>query len=127
MHRFATATVAILLSAPLQWAQDRAPISQPPTNESQEPTSSSQSQLITIPAGTRIPLSLIGSIHTKSARRGDVVHLETRYPVIVGYRDCDSCCDLRRRRNRQGDQERFRLSYCRIADALHPTELRKWL
>jgi len=76
MHKLAAATVAGLLTAASQWAQDRAPISQPPTNEPQE--------TITIPAGTRIPLSLIISIHTKSAHRGDLVHLETQYPVIVG-------------------------------------------
>jgi len=39
--------------------------------------------MIIIPAGTRTPLSLIISIHTKLARRGDVVHLETQYPVLV--------------------------------------------
>ena len=70
MHRLATVTVAVLLTAALQWAQDRAPISQSPTNEPQGLITSSQSRMITIPAGTRIPLSLISSIHTKSARRG---------------------------------------------------------
>ena len=84
MHRLVTATVAVLFTATLQWAQDRVPISQQPTNETQEPVTSSQNLTITIPAGTRIPLSLLSAIHTKSTRRGDLVHLETRYPVLVG-------------------------------------------
>jgi hypothetical protein len=83
VYRLVTATVAVLLTASLQFAQDRAPISQPPTTEPQGPVTSSQNLTITIPAGMRIPLSLISAIRTKSIRRGDLVHLETRYPVIV--------------------------------------------
>jgi hypothetical protein len=83
VHRLVTSTVAVLLTATLQWAQDRPPVSQPPTTEPQGPVSSNPNLTITIPAGTRIPLSLISAIRTKSIRRGDLVHLETRYPVIV--------------------------------------------
>ena len=75
MRRLPIATIAGLLLATSPWAQNRAPIPNPSANEPQG---------ITIPAGTRIPLSLIIPIHTNLARRGDVVHLETRYPVIVG-------------------------------------------
>jgi hypothetical protein len=81
MRRLATATIAILLTATSQRAQDRAPNSPSPPNEIE---GTSTSGLITIPAGTRIPVSLLIPIHSKSARRGDLVHLETQYPVIVG-------------------------------------------
>src|SRR5215813_6545764 len=38
---------------------------------------------LTVPAGTRVPLSLLIGIRTKEVHRGDVVHFETRYPVYV--------------------------------------------
>jgi type IV secretion system protein VirB10 len=38
---------------------------------------------ITIPAGTRIPLSLKQAISTKNAREGDAVYAETAFPYVV--------------------------------------------
>ena len=91
MHRFCvTAAGAIFVtSTPLQWAQDPSPQfpSHPRMNPRNLPVPARVQLIITIPAGTRIPLSLIGSIHTKSARRGDVVHLETPVSSNCGYRD----------------------------------------
>jgi hypothetical protein len=84
MRRLATATIAGLLMASSQWAQDRAPIRQQRPTEPQEISTSSQNQLVTIPAGTRIPLSLIIRVQTKLAHRGDLVYLETQYPVVIG-------------------------------------------
>ncbi|MGA7892715.1 MAG: hypothetical protein WCA49_05800, partial [Candidatus Sulfotelmatobacter sp.] len=40
----------------------------------------------TIPAGTRIPLSLKQAISTKNAREGDAVYAETAFPFVVGDR-----------------------------------------
>ena len=70
MRRCATTATAGLLMASSCWAQERdlAP----------------QHDQIVVSVGTRIPLSLLTEVHTKLARRGDLVHLETRYPVIVG-------------------------------------------
>jgi hypothetical protein len=41
---------------------------------------------ITIPAGTRIPLSLKQAISTKNAREGDAVYAETAFPFVVADR-----------------------------------------
>lgn len=39
--------------------------------------------VLTIPAGTRIPLSLKQAISTKTAREGDPVYAETSFPFVV--------------------------------------------
>jgi hypothetical protein len=39
--------------------------------------------VVTIPAGTRIPLSLKQAISTKNAREGDAVYAETAFPFVV--------------------------------------------
>jgi len=41
---------------------------------------------LTIPAGTKIPLSLKQAISTRSAREGDAVYAETAFPFVVGER-----------------------------------------
>jgi type IV secretion system protein VirB10 len=41
---------------------------------------------ITIPAGTKIPLSLKQAISTKNAREGDAVYAETAFPYVVNER-----------------------------------------
>ena len=41
---------------------------------------------LTIPAGTRVPLSLKQAISTKTARDGDPVYAETAFPFIVNER-----------------------------------------
>jgi hypothetical protein len=42
--------------------------------------------VVTIPAGTRIPLSLKQAISTKNAREGDSVYAETAFPFVVNDR-----------------------------------------
>ena len=42
--------------------------------------------LVTIPAGTKIPLSLKQAISTKNAREGDAVYAETAFPFVVDNR-----------------------------------------
>jgi hypothetical protein len=45
--------------------------------------SPSNPNTITIPAGTKIPLSLKQAISTKNAREGDAVYAETAFPFVV--------------------------------------------
>jgi hypothetical protein len=46
----------------------------------------SDPNVITIPAGTKTPLSLKQAISTKNAREGDAVYAETAFPFVVGDR-----------------------------------------
>jgi type IV secretory pathway VirB10-like protein len=56
-----------------------APNPAAPSVESEKPT-------LTIPAGTRIPLSLKQAISTKTAKTGDPVYAETAFPFVVNDR-----------------------------------------
>lgn len=47
------------------------------------PSSSVDPNIVTIPAGTKIPLSLTQAISTKNAREGDAVYAQTAFPFIV--------------------------------------------
>ncbi|HSZ63812.1 MAG TPA: hypothetical protein VK828_18575 [Terriglobales bacterium] len=47
---------------------------------------SAEKSLLTIPAGTSIPLSLKQAISTKSARDGDPVYAETAFPFVINER-----------------------------------------
>jgi hypothetical protein len=42
-----------------------------------------QAQVLTVPAGTKIPLQLTGPLTTRTARVGDAVHAETTFPVAA--------------------------------------------
>lgn len=53
-----------------------------PSTVAEEPAS----KHYTIKPGTRIPLSLINSVSTKSAAEGDRVYLETVFPIVEGGR-----------------------------------------
>jgi type IV secretion system protein VirB10 len=44
------------------------------------------SSILTIPAGTKIPLALKQAISTKNAKEGDPVYCETTFPFVVGDR-----------------------------------------
>src|ERR1700723_847468 len=50
------------------------------------PAPVSDPNAITIPAGTKIPLSLKQAISTKNAREGDAVYAETAFPFVVDNR-----------------------------------------
>src|ERR1700733_6987737 len=43
----------------------------------------SDPNVITIPAGTKIPLSLAQAISTKNAREGDAVYATTAFPFVM--------------------------------------------
>jgi hypothetical protein len=71
-------------------AQAQAPDTAPtPETKQQAPAQIDQAppadkQAIVIPAGTRIQLRLVNSIHTHLAKRGDAVRATTAFPVTVG-------------------------------------------
>src|SRR6266849_3281458 len=50
------------------------------------PAGPSDPNAITIPAGTKIPLSLAQAISTKNAREGDAVYATTAFPFVVDNR-----------------------------------------
>jgi type IV secretion system protein VirB10 len=50
------------------------------------PKPASDPNTFTIPAGTKIPLSLKQAISTKNAREGDAVYAETAFPLVVDSR-----------------------------------------
>ena len=50
------------------------------------PSSVVDPNIVTIPAGTKIPLSLKQAISTKNARDGDAVYAETAFPFVVNDR-----------------------------------------
>ena len=74
------ASIWVLLLAGLAAAQTTlAPDSAAPAVESGKP-------MLTIPAGTRVPLTLKQAISTKTARDGDPVYAETAFPFVVNER-----------------------------------------
>jgi type IV secretion system protein VirB10 len=50
------------------------------------PTAASDPITVTIPAGTKIPLSLAQAISTKNAREGDAVYATTAFPFVMDNR-----------------------------------------
>jgi len=54
-----------------------------PAAAATSPAPSSNPNTVTIPAGTKIPLSLKQAISTKNAHEGDAVYAETAFPFVV--------------------------------------------
>jgi hypothetical protein len=74
-----------LLIASGCWAQEPPASPQRVPDPVQEQTpSAAQKQTFTIPAGTRIPLTLMNPIWAKTAKPGDSVRAVTAFPVTVG-------------------------------------------
>ncbi|HTM90228.1 MAG TPA: hypothetical protein VL155_18630 [Terriglobales bacterium] len=78
----------VLLCATLGWAQanpqranNNKPAAQPETTATEHPAHN-----LMVPAGTKIPLSLVQAISTKNARQGDPVYASTSFPVTIGGR-----------------------------------------
>src|SRR5690242_11079919 len=85
MHRSMVPGLAILLIPFVSLARQHGSIRCNPsqtavTNSALRP---SDHEFVTIPAGTRIPISLVIGLHTRVAHRGDTVYFETRLPVYV--------------------------------------------
>jgi hypothetical protein len=77
--------MAGLLIASGCWAQEPVPSPQQPSAPVQEQTAPpAQKETLTVPAGTRIPLTLANPIRTRTARPGDAVRAATAFPVTVG-------------------------------------------
>jgi len=57
-----------------------------PTPDPAAPAVDSGKPMLTIPAGTRVPLSLKQAISTKTAKDGDPVYAETSFPFVVNER-----------------------------------------
>ena len=75
-----TASTWVLLLVGIAAAQTTlAPDPAAPAVESGKP-------MLTIPAGTRVPLTLKQAISTKTARDGDPVYAETSFPFVVNER-----------------------------------------
>ena len=74
------ASAMVLLLAAIAAAQSSLPLA--PAAPAAEPGK----LMLTIPAGTRIPLSLKQAISTKTARDGDPVYAETAFPFVVNER-----------------------------------------
>jgi type IV secretion system protein VirB10 len=77
-----TAPAEPAAGAPAATVPSPAPTAAP----SPAPTAVSDPNLITIPAGTKIPLSLKQAISTKNAREGDAVYAETAFPFVMDNR-----------------------------------------
>ncbi len=78
--RIRAASFWVLLLAGIAAAQTTlAPDAAAPAVESGKP-------MLTIPAGTRVPLTLKQAISTKTARDGDPVYAETAFPFVVNER-----------------------------------------
>ena len=77
--KISAACICALVTA-MAFAQSSSPSDTAKT--SPEPEKS----LLTIPAGTSIPLSLKQAISTKNAREGDPVYAETAFPFVVADR-----------------------------------------
>jgi hypothetical protein len=84
----------ILLISSMSFAQEAAQSTSVPGDSSASrrvaanpvPAPASDPNAITIPAGTKIPLSLKQAISTKNAREGDAIYAETAFPFVVDNR-----------------------------------------
>jgi hypothetical protein len=76
LARTFTLVLIFLIPAARVWAQESAAPARP----------SQGSSAITVPADTRIPLSLKNSVNTKTAYVGQAIYCETIYPITVGNR-----------------------------------------
>jgi hypothetical protein len=74
--------LALGQSADTAKPENAAPSSAPATVAA-SPAATANPNTITIPAGTKIPLSLKQAISTKNAREGDAVYAETVFPFVV--------------------------------------------
>ena len=68
--------------APPVVSQDTVPSAAPA--QTPAPQMPNEKQVFTVPAGTRIPLTLAQAINPRYARRGDAIRAVTAFPVTVG-------------------------------------------
>jgi hypothetical protein len=78
--------IAFGQTADTQKPASAVPNSEPAPTAAPAPAPPSDPNKITIPAGSRIPLSLKQAISTKNAREGDSVYAETAFPFLIDSR-----------------------------------------
>jgi len=78
-HSMTYKLLLTLTAAGVLLAQSSAPTAQPGVESE---NSSAKAPAYVVETGTKIPLSLINSISTKSAAEGDRVYLETSFPIM---------------------------------------------
>ncbi len=85
---FRVAWVAFAAIFAMHGQEQNAPTS--PTAPAAEKTDAAAPELapkdFIVPAGTRVPLSMINSISTKTAAEGERIYLETVFPILAGGR-----------------------------------------
>jgi len=78
MRYLLSALLAVATTTPLLAQGGFRTIDEPPAEDP-----AALEEMMTIPRGTRVPLMLLNSISTKHAAPGDLVYLESVYPVVV--------------------------------------------
>jgi len=66
-------------------AQNEKPTTSPGLTPPRD-TSHHNVQEVTIPAGTKVPISLVNAISTKGSHEGDAVYAQTTFPVVINER-----------------------------------------
>ncbi len=85
MRLLVVLTAAVLVT-PLMGAEPQAETPElEPAILTERPSPPTEGQVL-IPIGTRVPLVLLNSVSTKHANPGDLVYLESMYPVVVNGR-----------------------------------------
>jgi type IV secretion system protein VirB10 len=78
--------MALAQTADPQKPESAPPASTPTASATPNPAPAADPNALTIPAGTKIPLSLKQAISTKNAREGDAVYAETAFPFVLNNR-----------------------------------------
>ncbi len=76
---------SMLLVSGISFGQTASP-PPPAQSASSAPEAAKDPHAITIPSGTKLPLSLKQAISTKNAREGDAVYAETAFPFVLDER-----------------------------------------
>ncbi len=88
MHKM-LAVLLLSAAAVAQQAPSQAPTTQPElksrTNlpDTQKPAEQPESEVIVVPAGTKIPVQLRQGISTKNAQPGDAIYGQTNFPIVI--------------------------------------------
>jgi hypothetical protein len=83
---FLISGMALGQTADTQKPDSTATGSTPAVVPSPAPGAASDPNVVTIPAGTKIPLSLAQAISTKNAREGDAIYATTAFPFVIDNR-----------------------------------------
>ncbi|HYL34964.1 MAG TPA: hypothetical protein VEV17_03505 [Bryobacteraceae bacterium] len=72
-----------LTAAAAMAAQDAAPPPQAPAEKELGQKPAAPTDQFVVPEGTKVPLSMINSVSTKTAGEGDRIYLETVFPILA--------------------------------------------